>query len=266
MSVSFSSRVFIIANEKGGVGKSTTALALIDWLTLNSQPPTIIQVDRQKRLENSIGKDVLTIDSDPKAARLAPELETRRFSPMLEKIEVSAGRAPVIIDIGAGEVERFTTWAALVDLEEEFIEWQLSCHLVVPFLAESEAIRQAAWSVNRLRSALPQSMICLVENQRDGKISTLHPNSSAAQAFGEFLTAWRSQSIQLTLPAIPGNSWRWFETTNCRFLNVVDMTTADTINRTGLSRADAKIVRGDVSQWLVNIFDEFDRAFGVEKG
>ena len=101
MSVSFSSRIFIIANEKGGVGKSTTALALIDWLTLNSQPPTIIQVDRQKRLENSIGKDVLTIDSDPKAARLAPELEMRRFSPMLEKIEVSAGRAPVIIDIGA---------------------------------------------------------------------------------------------------------------------------------------------------------------------
>lgn len=266
MSVSFSSRVFIIANEKGGVGKSTTALALIDWLTLNSQPPTIIQVDRQKRLENSIGKDVLTIDSDPKAARLAPELETRRFSPMLEKIEVSARRAPVIIDIGAGEVERFTTWAALVDLEEEFMEWQLSCHLIVPFLAESEAIRQAAWSLDRLRSAIPQSTVYLVENQRDGKISTLHPNSSATQAFEEFLTSWKNQSTNLTFPAIPGNSWRWFETTDCRFIDVVEMSTTETINRTGLPRAEAKITRGDVSQWLVNIFDEFDRAFGVDKG
>lgn len=266
MSISFSSRIFIIANEKGGVGKSTTALALIDWLTLNSQPPTIIQVDRQKRLENSIGKDVLTIDSDPKAARLAPELEMRRFSPMLEKIEVSAGRAPVIIDIGAGEVERFTTWAALIDIEEELTEWQLNCHLIVPFLAESEAIRQAAWTIDRLSTVFQQSRLFLVENQRDGKISTLHPNSSAAHAFEEFQTSWQSKSIHLTLPAIPGNSWRWFETTNCRFLDVVDMSTADTINQTGLSRADAKIVRGDVSQWLVKVFDEFDQSFGTTKG
>lgn len=263
MSNELNSNIFIVANEKGGVGKSTSALALIDWLHLNGQPPTVIQIDRQKRLENSIGKNVLTIESNPKASRLAPELEMRRFSPMLEKIEVSAGRTPVIIDVGAGEVDRFTTWAALVDLEEEFTVWQLNCHLIVPFLAESEAIRQAAWSIDRLRSALPQSLVCLIENQRDGKISTLHPNSSATQAFEEFLMPWKSQSIHLTFPAIPGNSWRWFETTNCRFIDVVDMSTTETMDRTGLPRAEAKITRGDVSQWLVKVFDEFDHAFGI---
>lgn len=263
MSNPSNSRVFIVANEKGGVGKSTATLALADWLHLNGQPPTVIQIDRQRRLENTIGKDVLTIESNAKAARLDPEMEMRRFSPLLEKIEMSAGRSPVIIDVGAGETERFTTWAAVVDLEEEFTEWQLNCHFIVPFLAESESIRQAAWSLDRLRSAIPQSTVYLVENQRDGKISTLHPNSSATQAFEEFLTSWKNQSTNLTFPAIPGNSWRWFETTNCRFIDVVEMSTTETINRTGLPRAEAKITRGDVSQWLVKVFDEFDLAFGI---
>ncbi|MET3105429.1 hypothetical protein AAKU58_000238 [Oxalobacteraceae bacterium GrIS 1.18] len=263
MSFSLTSQVFIVANEKGGVGKTTVALALADWLTINGHPPTVIQIDRQDRLANAI-PDVLTIASDPKATRIAPEEEMRRFNPILDKIESAANQKPILIDVGAGEVGRFATWVALVDLAEDMAEWQLQCNIVVPFLAESEAILQAAWSAERLQTVLPNSMLRFVENRRDGAVSALHPNSAAHSALDEKLKpCYRNGSPPLKFPAIPGNSWRSYEASNCRFITAVDLTTDQSMSRTGLSRADAKIARGDVSQWLLNVFDEFDQTWKI---
>jgi len=266
MSIPLTAHIFIVANEKGGVGKTTVALALADWLTLNGHPPCVIQIDRQDRLATALGDQVLTIASDPKASRLAPEEEMRRFNPLLDKIESAANKMPILVDIGAGEVGRFAAWVALVDLAEELNEWQLQCNLVVPFLAESEAIRQSDWSAERLKAVLPEAHLYLMENRRDGPVSSLHPSSPASCAFVDLLKkpCHRNGQAPLVLPAISGNSWRSFEAANCRFIDVVDMTTDQVMSRTGLSRADAKISRGDVSQWLLTVFDEFDQA--LKKG
>lgn len=260
-----SSNIIIVANEKGGVGKSLTALALIDRLSLDGHNPAVIQIDRQRRLANALGGDILTIESDAKASRLDPALEIRRFSPLLEKIEISASNNPIIVDVGAGEVARFAAWAALVDLEEELNDWQLKCHLVIPFLAEAEAIRQAAWTAERLRAAIPRAVLYFAENRRDGSVAQLHPSSAAAGAITEHLESWYSEAQRLAIPAIPSGSWRCFEAANCRLIDIVDMSTVDAMRLTGLPRAEAKIVRGDVTQWLVTVFDEFDRTFCAER-
>jgi cellulose biosynthesis protein BcsQ len=60
-------RAIIVANEKGGVGKSTLALAITDKLAIAGYSPVVVQVDRQKRLSAALGQDVITIASDPKA-------------------------------------------------------------------------------------------------------------------------------------------------------------------------------------------------------
>jgi hypothetical protein len=255
--------IWMILNEKGGVGKTTVSLALIDHLTIEGEPPAIIQIDRQRRLLDAIGTEVLTIDSDPKASRDDPESEFRRFSPVLELIESSAGNAPVVIDCGAGEVGRFANWAAMVDLEEDLQEWGIVCHVMIPFLSEAEAIRQAAWSADKIRSALPSSTIHLVENRRDGALSAAHPLSATSVSVEEHLKKWQQTCHTLVFPAIPGRSWRFFEAAGCRFIDVVEMSVSQTIATTGLPRAEAKIARGDVSQWLVRVFDEFDRTLDI---
>lgn len=257
-------RLIIVANEKGGVGKTTLSLAIFDRLALDGTAPFIIQVDRQQRLKAALGGAVLTIESDPKAQRQDPALEIRRFSPILERVELLSKQSSILIDIGAGEAGRFAAWASLVDLQEDIAEWGIPCDILIPYLSEAESIRQASWTADRLRTALPDARICFVENQRDGQISHLHPSSDSATVFAEKLLPWLSDATtSLTIPGIPAGSWRHFESANCRFSDVVVMSTSDAMLCTGLSRAESKIARGDVSQWLLQVFDELNLLFGV---
>ncbi|HDZ09195.1 hypothetical protein [Pseudohongiella sp.] len=257
--------LILAASEKGGVGKSLLSLGVCDWLSLAGNPPSVIQIDRQRRLADALGGDVLTIASDPAAARVNPEIEVQRFSPLLERIEQTHSTSPVLIDVGAGECDRFATWASLVDLEEDLLDWDIQCHILIPFLAEAESIRQAAWTAERLQKTLPSASFYLVENRRDGMLSQKNSQSSAAEAAKKYLNPWFKKSGRITLPAIPAGSWRSFESANCRFIDVVDMTTAETMALTGLPRAESKIARGDISQWLVSVFDQLDKTFTINE-
>jgi hypothetical protein len=254
-------RAIVVANEKGGVGKSTLALAIADKLAIAGHPPVVVQIDRQKRLSAALGQDVITIASDPKAARADPSKELARFSPVLDAVERADAAALIVIDIGAGEVGRFSEWAALVDLDEEFGEFGFHPIIFVPFTAEAEAMRQAHWTVERLMTAIPRANIVLVENQRDGRIADLHPASAAWQEWSERLRPAAESNTLIVMGAIPGGSWRYFEAAGSRFIDVVDLDTRAAMQLSGLPRAEAKIARGDVAQWLVALFAELDRAF-----
>ena len=62
----------------------------------------------------------------------------------------------------------------------------------------------------------------------------------------------------IVMGAIPGGSWRYFEAAGSRFIDVVDLDTPTAMQLSGLRRAEAKIARGDVAQWLVALFDKLD--------
>jgi hypothetical protein len=252
-------RAIVVANEKGGVGKSTLALAITDKLTIAGLSPVVIQIDRQKRLSAALGQEIITIASDPKAARTDPGKELARFSPVLDAITRSDAAAPIVIDIGAGEVGRFSEWAALVDLDEELGEFGFHPIVFVPFTAEAEAVRQAHWTIERLTAAIPGAEFILVENQRDGRIADLHLASAAWQEWTDRLKPAAEKNALIVMGAIPGGSWRYFEAAGSRFIDVVDLDTPTAMQLSGLRRAEAKIARGDVAQWLVALFDELDR-------
>lgn len=231
-----------------------------------SNPPSVIQIDRQSRLAAVLGRDILTITTDAKAARLDPATEVTRFSPMLDRIENSAGKSPVLIDIGAGEVERFVIWAGLADLDEDLKEWGYRVFVLAPYLAEAEAIRQAAWTVERVQAVLPAATVVLVENQRDGRIAGLHPAAAAAQAYADHILPLRQTTIAMVMPSVPGGSWRHFEAACCRPTDVVAMSPQRIMELTGLPRAEAKIARGDIAQWLTSMFSELDQIISREPG
>jgi hypothetical protein len=252
-----------LLSPTNGVGKSTLALAITDRLAIATYSPVIVQIDRQQRLSAALGQDVITIASDPKAARADPTKELARFSPVLDAIERADATAPIIIDIGAGEVGRFCEWAALVDLGEEFCEFNFSPVIFVPFTAEAEAMRQAHWTVERLTTAIPGADIILAENQRDGRIADLHPSSAAWQEWSDKLKPTVNRNALIVMAAIPGGSWRYFEAAGSRFIGVVDLDTPTAMQLSGLPRADAKIARGDVAQWLVGVFAELDRVLNM---
>jgi len=253
----------IVANEKGGVGKSTLALAITDRLTITTHSPVVIQIDRQQRLSTALGQNVVTIASDPKAARTDPAKELARFSPVLDAVEQAQTNTPIIIDIGAGEVGRFCEWAALVDLEEELGEFGFRPVAFVPFTAEAEAMRQANWTVERLMTSIPGTDVILAENRRDGRVSDLHPSSAAWQEWIDHLKPLTRSCPLIVMGAIPGGSWRHFEAAGARFIDVVDLNTQTAMQMSGLPRAEAKIARGDVAQWLVAVFGELDGVLGT---
>lgn len=248
----------IVAGEKGGVGKSLSSLALADIFQLNEKPLRVLQIDNQARLSRALGGEVTTIRVDAKLARRDPAAASRAFTPIYDAVEtIGSGGASVLVDVGANEGAGFAQWLGLVDLAGDMEEWGLRVLIVVPFVAESEAIRQAGYTARLLLGRLPGAFLVLIENERDGRVADLHPASDAAQAVRREIMPLKRLARLVRMPLIEAGSWRPFEAAGCRPLDVVAMSVAQVMEVTGLPRAEAKIVRGDVAAWFAGLVDAF---------
>jgi len=258
--------LIIVANEKGGQGKSLAALAVADHAYLHDAPLGVAQVDAQHRLAHALGRNVLTVAPVAKEARRDPAAEARSFTPLHALIEKAAGRgASVLIDTGANQASRFAHWAGLSDLAEDLTLWKVETTLIVPYVAEAEAMRQAAQTANLLRERIPQARLVLVENERDGAFAQLHPASDAAGVHRTMIKPLKAQATVLRMPAIEAGSWRPFEAARCRLVQVAQMPVEKAMTVTGLPRPEAKIARGDVAGWTSTVFDELDRVLPWSK-
>ncbi|MFC5417978.1 division plane positioning ATPase MipZ [Bosea eneae] len=260
------SQLVIVANEKGGQGKSLIALAVADHAYLHGARLGIAQVDAQYRLAHALGRNVLTIAPVAKDARRDPAAEARSFTPLYGLIEKAAGRgASVLIDTGANQATRLAHWSGLVDLAEDLTLWKVAITLIVPYVAEAEGMRQAAQTATLLRDRIPQGRLVLVENERDGSFAQLHPASDAASVHRTMIAPLKAQATTLRMPSIEAGSWRPFEAARCRFVQVAQMPVEKVMTVTGLPRPEAKIVRGDVAGWTATVFDELDHVLPWSK-
>ena len=257
-------KVFIaIENGKGGVGKSTLAQLLIEYLLFKLLLPFVVQVDAQARLAELNAFEVSTVASSPELVRADPSQQLSRFAVITDRAEQGglSGR-PVIVDIGANEDKNFAFWAQQCELDADLDEFGLRPVVFVVFTAEQEAIEKAAEAIASVGRALPSAHLVLVENQRFGSIEQLHPASSARRAYEERLSLSASSASHIVMPKIPANSYARFEPHRLSFSRVVQMSPAEITEITGLPRADAKICRGDVAFFLTTMFDQFDQIFG----
>lgn len=258
--------LIIVANEKGGQGKSLVSLAIADHAYLHEAPLGVAQVDAQHRLAHALGRNVLTIAPVAKDARRDPAAEARSFTPLYSMIEKAAGRgASVLIDTGANQATRLAHWSGLVDLADDLAHWKIATTVIVPYVAEAEGMRQAAQTANLLLDRIPQARLVLVENERDGQFGQLHPSSDAASVHRTMIAPLKERATILRMPAIEAGSWRPFEAARCRFVQVAQMPVEKVMTVTGLPRPEAKIVRGDVAGWTATVFEELDRVLPWSK-
>lgn len=253
--------VAIIAQDKGGEGKTLSALALADRAHLSGIPVGVVQIDDQGRLPLLLGPQVVTIKFDPRQARRDPSVEQRAYTPLYETIEMtSAAGGLTIVDLGANTASRAALWAGMIDLDEELRNMGAAALVVTPFCSTAESMRLGARAAKAFLDRLPDARLALIENERDGLIETLHPASDAAAAYRDAILPLKSGlATTLRMPLIEGASWRIFEAAGVRPVDVVSMPVAEIMALTGLPKPEAKIARGDVAAWLSVVCDELDR-------
>jgi len=256
----------IVAGEKGGVGKSLTSLALADAFQLHDRSLTVLQIDNQGRLSRALGREVTTIRIDAKLARRDPAAASRAYTPIYSAVETIRTGASVLVDVGANESAGFAQWLDLVDLAGDLEEWNIPVLVAVPYVAEAEAIQQAARTVQLFRDRLPSARLDLIENDRDGLISGLHSASDAAKGFTKSIAPLKRIASTIRMPLIEAGSWRPFDAASCRLVDVAAMPIDRVMEVTGLPRAEAKIVRGDVAAFFAVMLEGFSAEidFGAE--
>ncbi|MEO9299747.1 hypothetical protein [Devosia alba] len=248
--------------NKGGVGKTTTAQGIIEYLMAGEVPVHIAQIDRQARLAQLNNCEVLTIASDPDAARVEPALEMARFGPLMDLLDATVGKGTTVIDLGANEVDRFSAWARLCELDEELVGAGRTTLIFNVFNAEEQSIIEAAKSAEMMSSALPSAQIVYVENQRFSRVKDLNPGSAALSTYQRLIEPALKTAPSICIPRISGNSYQWFEQQRISFGRVALMDTHEIMAVTGLGKADAKIARGDIAHWMGNVFGQLDTILG----
>ena len=258
--MSGASQLIIMANDKGGQGKTLASLVVADHAHLNNAPLAIAQVDAQDRLARAVGRNVLTIPAVPREARRDPGADARSFTPFYHMLErVAARGANSLLDVGANQVARFANWAAIVELDEDLETWGFDTTIMIPFVAEGEGIRQAATAAGTLLQRFPQAKLVLVQNERDGEFAHLHEASDAASVYRASIEPLLDRATLLRMPAVEAGSWRPFEAAHCRLMDVPMMPIRKVMALTGLPRPESKIARGDVAAWTAVVFGELDR-------
>ncbi|MGB3866044.1 MAG: hypothetical protein WBA29_10495 [Xanthobacteraceae bacterium] len=168
----------------------------------------------------------------------------------------------MLVDVGANEGAGLAQWLGLVDLAGDLAEWKIPVLVVVPFVAESEAIRQAGRTAQLFTDRLPSARLVLIENERDGTISGLHLASDAARSFNREISPLKRLARTIRMPLIEAGSWRPFEAASCRLIDVAAMPVDKVMEVTGLPRAETKIVRGDVAAFFAQMLESFSGVIG----
>lgn len=256
--------IIIMSSGKGGIGKTTVCCALADILDIISKPYQLTQVDDQDRLPKLYPDKVTTIQIEKlNQTRRDPNAIIKIFDPLYALLEQSAGKDIItIIDVGATQQHALLQYAGLTDLDEDLTELQLNCLWLVPCTAEPESMRQAVTTFNSAGKTLPSINRMIVLNERDGKFE-FYPNSPAELIWQKELRSLIADHGSITIEQIPAGSWLPFEAAGMRFLDVISASIPDIQKLIGVSRPEAKVIRGDVSAWMANTLDTVTELFNL---
>lgn len=231
-------RLIVVANGKGGVGKTTTALLLADLLDMAEADVILMEIDTRKRLSGYLGEAVNSLEiPSHRDIRGNRDALIQTYDPVLDALEESD---TVLLDIGANEDQLFFEWARLGYLADQLAELGATAEFVVVTVDEPLSIEGAEYVLREAGESVPGCGRTLVLNERDGA------------RFRALDTAvLQKQGVRVVrMPAGPSEIWEDLQTAKLRFAPVLAMEPRELREKFGHSRARATRARGELAVWF----------------
>lgn len=159
-----------VANDKGGVGKSTIAQYCAIRLGRSGELPILVDMDRQPKLHRFFGRDA--VHSLPFTGTDQPEREwtgaSATWDPVLDWMRA---KRPLVVDFGAQAWAAFVQWAQRTEVRA-FARTE-DCVVLVPTTSDIEAVLGAVNVLKTARAILPGARIAVLACNKDGPIEYL---------------------------------------------------------------------------------------------
>jgi hypothetical protein len=258
----------ITASKKGGTGKTHLMMTVADMFALNGYPYSVFQADDKMRLGSMIGSKVIDLRPNPDLVMEDPSLLRTSFTPYYEACRgvANTGKS-VLLDIGADEVENVANYLTDVEIDEDLAAWRLPMLVFVLVQAEPDAIRSAAETIQRFRTAVPSAHLVLVENLLERKpLDLLKPNGAAGQQYVKELKPLLGGVTRMVMPGILTDFWEPYENTGMRFLKVLSMNPEEAAKRLNKSVGDVKLSRRAVTLYFRAMHQALSQVIVLPKG
>ncbi|WP_262696473.1 ParA family protein [Kordiimonas aquimaris] len=265
MHKSTSPNLIIVSSGKGGIGKTTLSCTIADILELHDRTFQFIQVDDQDRLPTLYPDKVITIAIEAvNNSRSNPNSIIRAFDPLYHILEAapSTGAIP-IVDVGATQQHALLKYAALIDLDEELLELGVHALWIAPTTADPESMQQCIRTLAKIEQILPSTSRMIALNERDSKFE-FFPASPADHVWHQELMPLLSNLSSFTVPRIEAGSWQPFEAAGLRFTDVISADIQQIQAWTGISRPEAKVIRGDVAVWMADLIEALTEPLNLQ--
>lgn len=235
---------YIIANDKGGVGKSTIAQFCILHLMQFGGAVRIAEYDRQPKLRRFFGNGVITHSIGPEWERqfTDPMSLTTFWDPLVKWIQVER---PLVADFGAQVWDYFRAWADNVMLSEIVNTARVT--VLIPVTADAEAVVGASKIVTSAPSTLPGARLVLLFCDKDGDVTLL----KGMPEFQELQRAIEAGHAEVrTVPVMSREGYPLVASRGWRFDQIYRAKPVELVNAAGTSLMVASRTIKAVRSWV----------------
>jgi len=240
----------VVLSGIGGSGKSTFTLTVADLAEVSGLSLDIIQFDHQSKLSETLGRDIITLDSAiARKSRSNPDAIVELFEPFTDRLaSLRDTKRGLLMEVGGGLTPIFHDHNRLVDLNEDLVDLGVHLTVFLVVLATPEAIGQATIELDRLKEILPDARVVVVENRWRGAVFEMMPylDDPVRKRTKRMLADYPV----LVMPRVEGTSLRHAERVHARLIDIIDWDLATVMEKTGLKRGAARLMRGDVAAYL----------------
>ncbi|WP_448188526.1 division plane positioning ATPase MipZ [Azospirillum sp. sgz301742] len=235
---------FIVANDKGGVGKSTLAQFCILYLQHKGTPARVVEYDRQPKLQRFFGAEVLTQSIAPDwGAQYANAGALATFwDPVVKWFRVER---PLIMDFGAQVWDYFHAWARAVSLPDLVDSARVT--VLIPVTADAEAVVGALRVVRSAPEILPKARLIVLFCDKDGDVALMQGLSE----FKELQAAIAAGTVEhRDVPVLAREGYPAAANRGWRFDQIYQATPGAFVNATGASLMVAARTIKAVRTWV----------------
>lgn len=240
----------VVLSGIGGSGKSTFVQTFADLCDIAGVNLDILQFDHQSKLAETLGREIITLDSAiARKSRSNPDAIVELFEPFTERLaSLKVTKRSVLMEVGGGLTPLYHDHNRLVDQNEDLIDLGVRLTVFVIVLSTPESIGQATIETDRLKEIVPDARVIVVENRWRGTIAEMLPylDDSVRKRAKRML----ADHPVVVMPRVEGASLRHAERVHARLIDVIDWDLTTLMDRTGLKRGAARLMRGDIAAYL----------------